>query len=142
VEHDPYHNPQRAWDEEFGDLLAEGLFHLLHVRARLEVTLGTAFWEQEIAFRNRFIDGIAGQLSAEQYPRGTDPEQVSRALRSLDAARARLGELTPHHLMDFVAAWREDQETWSQLMRSSYPLGSVPAALDRLGLDYLTTAVD
>jgi hypothetical protein len=61
VEYDPYDDPERAAKEEFGDLLAEGLY------ARLDHGRGlhgadTAYWEAFIKNRSTFHSNVAESL--------------------------------------------------------------------------------
>ena len=138
--YDPYAAPVRAYDEEFGDLLAEGLFHLLH-EARdgwlPAAEVGAAmtsesFWRQEIDFRWHFVKGVRDRLEAGEHVAVADPSSLDRALASLTAAADRLTELSPGLVVAFVEAWRDDARDWTATLRSLYPLGSLLDALDRL----------
>ncbi|MFN0284610.1 MAG: hypothetical protein ACKVZ6_21875 [Kineosporiaceae bacterium] len=147
VEYDPYLDPQRAADEEFGDLVAEGLYHLLHeVRTgRLDEDAlagrmrSTDLWADELGFRTTFVERIGRRLTHGAAPDGTDPRLVDKALASLAMAADRLSRTTATDVVAFIDAWREDQDTWRRTLRRLHPLGSVQAAFDRLHLDYETT---
>jgi len=147
IDYDPYFDPQRAMDEEFGDVVAEGLFHLLHEvrRGRLDGKVlasqmrSQLFWGDEIAFRGAFVERISRQLAGGAAPDGTDPRLVDKALASLAMAADRLSRTTATDVVAFIDAWREDQDTWRRTLRRLHPLGSVQAAFDRLHLDYETT---
>ena len=55
--YDPYADPQRARREEFGDVLAEGLYELVHRRRSVLVGCLPAYWDDVI--RRRTGDGAA-----------------------------------------------------------------------------------
>lgn len=137
---DPFADPERAADEELGDLLAEGLYHLLHLGlddAELaSLMLSEAFWADEIAFRRRFVAQIADQLQGGAAPEGAD---IGPALASLKAAAERLVELGPEELCEFVRAWREDVQDWRATMRRFHPLDTMRTAFDVLHVPYETT---
>lgn len=138
--YDPFATPERACEEEFGDLLAEGLFHLLHeVReGRIDgQQLGSTirsegYWAREIEFRGRFLASIAERLQSGAYPSATPDAQVARSLASVAAAGTRLADIRSAHVVEVVDAWRDDARTWASILSSLYPLGSVLAAFDRL----------
>ncbi len=139
--YDPFADPQRAVDEEFGDLLVEGLFHLLHVADGAEpgaAVASRAFWAREVEFRAAFVDGIAEQLEKGAGPQGADAD-VPAALRSLRAAAARLQEISPDDVVRFVEAWQDDARTWRATMQRLHPVGRLDAAFDVLHVPYETT---
>ncbi len=61
------HNSRRAASEEFGDVIAEGLYRLLHEGA--DVTDATyAYWRSVLDRRLQLIDDIAAQLLVREGP--------------------------------------------------------------------------
>jgi glycosyltransferase involved in cell wall biosynthesis len=107
--YDPFTDPSRAVKEEFGDLIAEGLFRLLHVGSP-RTAYTEVYWQQAIKWRTAFIDGIAERLS---HDRGNSP-QVAAARTAVNAAGQRLARITPQDCLSFVTGWRTDQEIWKR----------------------------
>ena len=61
-EYDPYEDPQRAVKEEFGDLLAEGLYARLDVRWNI-LDVDVAYWTYFIESRKDFLKRVAESLT-------------------------------------------------------------------------------
>jgi hypothetical protein len=147
LDFDPYASVQRAADEEFGDLVGEGLFHLLHEvrdgalhRDALELAIQDGgYWATELDHRGALIDRVVARLAGGLAPHGTDEWTVTKALASLATARSRLDDISEPQIVSFLDAWRQDQATWRDALRRLHPLGSLPAALDQLKIDYETT---
>jgi hypothetical protein len=145
--YDPYACLTRARHEEFGDLLAEGLFALfedqdpeLDYRLRLRQA-DASYWARFIEARADMLAQTAERLAtpalAPPDAAASDSggsEQRHRALRSLTAARAQLGRLTPDLCVGFLDAWQEDLDRWTLMSQRIRPVRSVGHALERLGL--------
>lgn len=126
-EYDPYADPRRAAHEEFGDLLAEGLFSLIDDGGTL-TGAGEDYWESFCAVRDHFLTDTSRRLEA----RGD--ALAYRALRSLDAARKELARITPSQCVRYISDWDRDRRTWQDWSRT-LPLGITPEqAFDRVGL--------
>lgn len=144
---DPFADPRRAVDEEFGDVLGEGLLHLLHTapgapRDDLEATMcAPEHWAAELEHRRRLIGNVATQLD-EGTGREVDERTRKAALDSLASAAERLAEITAQELAGFVAAWRTDLGHWRDLMTRWHPVGSAQAAFDVLHMPYETTLAE
>jgi hypothetical protein len=134
----PFANPRRAVSEEFGDILGEGLFALLHDGAALpdEVT-SAAFWADVVARRAAFIRDILSRLDAGEITRDT-----VRARRCLVSALRCHADRWPQALATFVADWQADLQTWRRTLADLLPVGGDrDLALKRLGLDGRTRFV-
>jgi hypothetical protein len=130
---DPFADPDRAEAEEFGDVLGEGIFELLHRRRPVNVACFPTYWDATLASRRFLLDRIERQLlDAGCHSRET--RHVEPVLRSLDVARAALADVTAQALADFVAAWRHDLYVWNAFLARLPRLGSLPEALSWLGL--------
>ncbi|MBC8093048.1 MAG: hypothetical protein H7Y15_14135 [Pseudonocardia sp.] len=129
---DPFADPRRAYSEEFGDVLAEGLYTLLDHGRWLE-DAGLSFWASFLEDRGSLIKDVA-QAWAAKPPHGKDRDAV---LTALAAAEARLAEITDQACTDYVRSWRSDMRTWQGFvssLRSSTRRGTTPvAALELLG---------
>ncbi|MGH3613969.1 MAG: hypothetical protein ACRDRK_15540 [Pseudonocardia sp.] len=140
TEYDPFGDPLRARQEEFGDLLAEGLFTLfedqpgeMDYRRRLDAADGR-FWERYIEARRDMIGVTAMSLEMAIVGGTGDPVRLSAALRSIDAAAAQLARLTPELCVDFLDAWADDLVEWEQEMQRVRAVRSTAEAVDVLGL--------
>jgi hypothetical protein len=129
LEYQPFANPRRAVSEEFGDLIAEGLYWLLHQGAGVEDATRW-FWRGALERRSRFIDDVAERLLG-----GIDHSSASNcALMSLAGARKRLTAISPLACVSFVRAWRMDVDVWRQRL-ADLPILAAPAeAASFLGL--------
>ncbi|GLY31338.1 hypothetical protein [Kineosporia sp. NBRC 101731] len=126
--YDPYANPLRARQEEFGDLLAEGLYALFD-RQPSEMSFperlreATAeYWEHFIAARGADLERTATLLLNQHEP---------RAVRSLRAAADQLSRISPALCAGFLQAWQADLADWE---RATQRWNGGAAALEHLGL--------
>jgi glycosyltransferase involved in cell wall biosynthesis len=128
--YDPYANPERARSEEFGDVLAEGVFGILDCGGRVR-DADRRYWQGFLADRAALIDGIAGRTTESDLDSG----QRARMLTALKAARGRLARITPDLCEAYLRAWRRDRGRWRRRLED-LPAGlPVEAALAELGHD-------
>ena len=151
AEYDPYLRPTRAGHEEFGDLLAEGLYAVLpnmmlqarsrraHEFVRQVAALATErYWSSFIDVRRQEIRETQARL-LDLTLRDTCGVDVPAALRSLHAAEARYEDaadpITQTACVEFLEAWCDDVSLW----RSFYPhvkrLATVRDAMDWLQIE-------
>lgn len=137
--YDPFANPDRARGEEFGDVLAEGIF------ARLDQNLSIAaderYWAEFIAVRLELIKGIENRID-----RSTRRGQ--QMLESLTAAKGRLRIIEATDCIRYIEAWQKDRTAWRKFIRGVDPIDGVLAemekiqvAVDGFGLDSLMSPV-
>lgn len=107
LEYRPFARPRRAVSEEFGDVIAEGLYRLLHEGGVVTDATHT-YWRNTLERRFRLIDHIADELLL----REEDAPTTGYALMSLAAARKRLAGITELACRSFVHAWRTDVDAW------------------------------
>ncbi len=125
----PFAHSKRAASEEFGDLIAEGLYRLIHQGASLtDATLD--YWRAALRRRGQLIDDIATRLLLLD---GNQPV-VGSALMSLAAARKRLDAITALACVSFIRAWRSDLSDWRNRLPSLPVLGDVRDAAKFLNL--------
>ena len=136
-EFNPFADPGRAAREEFGDLLAEGLYALFsdkpgwELEDQLEAAASTRHWQ---LFRDDRYDMIAEtirRLSAVQDRTGADP---SSAHKSLLRATEQLDLISPDRCVDFVQSWQADQKSWQELITPRAAVLSEREAMKELGL--------
>lgn len=126
------YRPQRARSEELGDILGEGLMSLLSADSgSLQRASDPRFWRQVINGRKDRITEILELLRA--LPGGADSDEAVRARAALGAAlevHTQIAAKTGFWLDQFVsylAAWRNDLDSWTKTMRDAKSL-----SLDRL----------
>jgi hypothetical protein len=129
LEYKPFENSRRAASEEFGDLIAEGLYRLIHEGVGV-ADATYAYWEDALKRRSRLIDDVAERLlRAESHA-----PAIASALRSLAAARTRLTTISPLACVSFIHAWRADIDEWRYRLLGLPLLGGLQDATTFLGL--------
>jgi hypothetical protein len=127
LEYQPFAHSRRAASEEFGDVIAEGLYRLLHQGA--DVTEATySYWQGVLERRFQLIDYVAAQLLMQNGP------VVGGALMSLAAARKRLAAISPLACASFIHAWQTDISTWRHTLLGLPLLGDLDDAAKFIGL--------
>ncbi|ONI67222.1 hypothetical protein BWI15_29150 [Kribbella sp. ALI-6-A] len=136
-EYDPFADPERAAREEFGDLLAEGLYALFsdtpgwELKDQLKVATSTHHWRLFIEDRYVMISETLRQLSAVQY---RTEIALSSAQKSLRRAKLQLDQINPELCVDFIQRWRVDHESWQEVMPRRGTVLSEREALNELDL--------
>jgi hypothetical protein len=139
-EYDPFLSPDRARREEFGDLLAEGLYALIG-----EQDPGLPFYEQLQAatrvYWDRFMDARR-EVLAETMTRlhsfldwDVNNGRVYAVIESLCAAESQLDAITAELCVNFLDAWREDLDDWQRFSSRVNNVGSTREAMDFLELN-------
>ncbi len=115
VGYDPFHDPHRARQEEFGDVLAEGLYALIHDRRSVLVGCLPSYWVGVLAERRDLLAGICRRLwwRRIRHRRTGNGYEIAAVLRSLAAARAALGRVTAIELAEYTSQWRYDVFCWN-----------------------------
>jgi hypothetical protein len=139
--YNPFAEHLRAAQEEFGDLLAEGLYLLMerlgptYSFERITRSADAEFWDQFIDTRLRSLGTTRAELSrrAEQLA----PTELADALKSLDAAEERyhddIGPITSRRCVEFLEAWRQDDDDWRRYLQQEVTAPSVTQAVAQLG---------
>jgi hypothetical protein len=127
LEYDPFRTPERARREEFGDLIAEGLFALLEEgRGPEEAVL--PFWERYVQTRQDFLNRVDQRLAR------NDHRGASRALVSVEAAMEMHDHITPALCAEFVRLWQYDRASWNKYLTGLSACRTLEQAVDRLEL--------
>ncbi len=128
--YDPFANEDRARAEEFGDILAEGIFGLLD-RGRRVQDADEAYWRDFLARRASFINDIIDRTARADLEDGRR-DQIIQALK---ASRGRLRIIEPAQCVGYLRAWRRDSRRWRRAL-DGLPSGlDVDKSLEHLGLD-------
>ncbi len=133
IDYDPYADPDRASWQEFGDLLAEGLYGLLHDHSSLGYA-ATRYWADFREARGQFLSDI--KLRAGH---GAAPASL---IASIEAAQKVLAQITPEMCVRYIRLWQRDLERWRREVRALGRADSAVEALDRLGLTWRRPEAD
>jgi hypothetical protein len=128
LRYDPFANRQRAAGEEFGDIIAEGLYALLDEGLSAEYATEHR-WRQFLADRKRILDEII------EHADKADPDIREKMTEAVQTARQCLAEIRPDMCEDYVQRWRRDLGRWERTLKQIKRTPSIPDALVKLGLD-------
>ena len=139
-EYDPYQDPNRAVKEEFGDLLAEGLYARLDARRGIS-DVDEAYWTTFKESRRDFLRRVAESLDRhpERDLEDGDGPQVRAARVSIRAAQEQLERIDSALCQKFIKLWQADLVEWRRYLTELPQFESLGSALDYLGLDYKAT---
>jgi hypothetical protein len=145
LRYDPFASPDRARREEFGDLVAEGLYALIdegdpsrpfdeQLRAA-----GPSYWSRFIDARREVITEAKTTLYRLRDV-GVGNGHLSSALNSLAASESQLDTITPDLCVNFLCAWRDDVGDWQSFSNGVNNVGNTREAMDFLELKTWTLA--
>jgi len=124
----PFANAERAAWQEFGDVLAEGLYALLHLRR--DVGQATSeYWGKFLEARRNFLEAALSRVN--QAP----PDMQDEITASLYSALKSLSDIPSDLCTRYVEAWRQDLTLWKRRWAAIREMPSVDAALEELGLE-------
>ncbi len=129
---DPFANPQRAARQEFGDVLAEGLYALLHQGIGAE-NATREYWDDFLVAREKFLINVIDRAGV------VPPEVRVKMIGAVDIARKCLGDISPSMCERFVEAWQNDLRVWAKQMEAVSRRSSTAAALRAVGLTPVQT---
>jgi len=144
AEYDPFASPGRARREEFGDLLAEGLYALIGERDP-SLSADEQLHGATRAYWSRFTDARRDAITEAKIRLGRFADKharsgyISAVLDSLSAAEGQLDTITPDLCVDFLDAWRQDLSQWRQFSTGVNNVGSTRDSMDFLDLTKLTS---
>jgi len=133
LRYEPYADHCRAGREEFGDVLGEGLFHLLHEDLPVSVAVDPGYWATVLVKRRKLLGRIterARELSAPD----SETALMRQVVLAMTEARRQHTWVTEDSLADFVQRWRRDQETWADFYQRLPRRETIKEALVYLGL--------
>jgi len=140
--YDPYETPDRARKEEFGDLLAEGLYALFEEQpaemayeARLDAA-DESYWAafklaRELTMHRTRLR-LHSKLERNAASRHTE---ILAALESLAAAEKQLKRIPSKLCEDFVQCWLSDLTEWERAMPRVRAVRDLYEACERLSLE-------
>lgn len=127
LRYDPFENVERAERQEFGDVLAEGLYALFHIGSDLS-TAPHRFWNEFLATRKRFLEEIIWRA------RFVAPEIGQNIVRVVQTAMLCLMQVQPQAFEDYIKAWRDDLRVWAERLETVSRAASLEEALEALAL--------
>jgi hypothetical protein len=139
--YDPF-RAARARREEFGDVLAEGLFSVLHQHDTLRELVSCAarhrFWRRALSYRRSMVQQMIVELGRGEPGLDAVAVEERRAARlALRGTLAELDLLRPESFVTWMRAWRDDLVTWhawlEQTILSRAGTMAPPEALEFLG---------
>jgi hypothetical protein len=118
---DPFADPDRARIEEFGEVLAHGLYQHLRQQHSVELT-DSRYWAKVIAHRRWLIGYLLKGLDAPQKRENfsyflrelpvLEPEKKEKIRNSLLAALSVHEVVTGTMCVNYYRSWRADQARW------------------------------
>ena len=123
----PFAKAERAGWQEFGDVLAEGLYSLLHLHMDVEQATNI-YWAFFLEERRRFLENTLSRVA--EAPLDMRDEMTD----SIHSALKCLSGITPDLCARYIVAWRQDLQAWKQRWAEIHVMPSVTAALVELRL--------
>ena len=127
LRYDPFANPQRAEAEEFGDVIAEGLYALLEEGLYAEHATAER-WDQFLADRKRILKDIIERSDEAKR------EVREKMKHAVTIAGKCLAEIQPEMCVEYVTAWQNDLKRWGDRRDALPRVDSIGEALAELGL--------
>ena len=140
---EPFGSPERARNEEFGDILAAGLLWLVYERRTMNsvdavaateseadywrAAMQPSFWTRLLQERSELLEAVA-ELHGTQYPDNV------RAHETLELARKRCSELTADEFVAVMKTWLGNLDLWRERLSYLPRVDSVEKALAELGV--------
>ena len=122
----PFANARRVVWQEFGDVLAEGLYTLLHL------DLGVAglreYWTYFLEARRSFLEAITTRAH------NAHPDIRADMLHSVQSALKCLLKIKPDLCERYIRLWRQDLEDWKWRAAGIPEMPSIEAALQEMRL--------
>ena len=126
LRYDPFADPRRAASEEFGDVLAEGLYALLHQGADAREATRD-YWIQFLDARRVFLEAIIKRSEVVERP------LRKNLIAAVKAAQDVAARINPEMCESYVKHWQQDRRRWHKRLREIPRESSVAAALEFLG---------
>jgi len=127
LRYDPFENVERAERQEFGDVLAEGIYGLLHIGSDLS-TVPPRYWNDFLTTRKKFLEEIIKRADS------VAPEIGQNIVRAVQTAMLSLMQVQPKLFEDYIRAWRYDLDNWTERLKTVPRFDSIDAALEALTL--------
>jgi hypothetical protein len=127
----PFAKAGRAAWQEFGDVIAEGLYALLHLGQKVAQAT-REYWAYFLEARRNFLEVILTRLP------NVHPEMRGEIQLSVQQAEKCLLTIEPDICERYIRAWRRDLAAWKQRVSGIAATPSIEAALRQLELPFAT----
>jgi len=127
LRYNPFADPRRAAWQEFGDVLAEGLYAMLDFCIGMDHAT-SEYWSYFLDARRRFFDAIVRRSDT------ASSEIREELLSSVETARECSAAISPELLERYIQLWRKDFRAWGQRVGAIRQMPSLDAALQALDL--------
>jgi hypothetical protein len=127
LRYDPFADPQRAAWQEFGDVLAEGLYALLEDGKGLECATNE-YWLQFLEARRRFLEAIMRRSDIR------NGETMIPLLDSVEQALKCSIKIDPELFERYIGLWQRDLRDWKQRVARIPRMPTIEDALKALEL--------
>lgn len=109
--YDPFRSPERARAEEFGDMLAEGIYWLLD-QGKSIADADFDHWRHYKKIRRRFITDVLAMVQTEPAENTKEAAEKERKIAALKGALGRLSLISPALCDSYLRAWSADRKRW------------------------------
>lgn len=109
--YDPFRSPERARAEEFGDVLAEGIYWLLDQGGSIR-DADEEHWSNYLKVRHQFVTDVLGMVRAKAAKSASETAEKERMIAALKGSLGRLALITPNLCDRFLRAWSADRRRW------------------------------
>ena len=123
----PFANTRRAAWQEFGDVIAEGLYTLLHLGLKVEQATSD-YWSHFLEARRNFLEAIVTRSDS------AHPDICEDMLESVRSAQKSSLMIKPDFCERYVRLWRQDLADWKRLAARIPSMPSIDAALTEMRL--------
>jgi len=123
----PFANPRRAAWQEFGDVLAEGLYALLHLGLGVQQAT-REYWTYFLEARRNFLEAINTRS------RNAHPDIRADMLLSVQSALKCSLKIKPDLCERYIELWRQDLADWKRRAAAIPQMPSIDAALREMRL--------
>ena len=114
--YDPFRTPDRARDEELGDVLAEGVYWLLD-QGKSITDADWVHWTRFLHRRKQFIRYV---LSLVEQDRTIGQAERERRIAALKGSLGRLALITPKLCESYLRAWAADRLSWHRFLQKPF----------------------
>lgn len=128
LRYDPFRDPRRAAWQEFGDVLAEGLYALLDRRLGLEHATHE-YWIDFLRARHSFLRAILRRSGTAKW------EIRDELVLAVKAALECSTTIRPGVLERYIQLWRRDLGAWQRRVATIGQMYPLDVALKTLGLE-------
>jgi len=131
-------DPDRAAREEFGDLLAEGLYAAFEgqrgstFEEQLRIAMEPSYWDYFKTVRLKTITETLADVRAAKS--SFDDIEYRRIEKSLETAETWALKISSKLCVEFIESWQEDEELWQKMLSNLPARLSKQEALRHLGL--------